>query len=213
MVKRGARGWGEMTGEDSSDEEEDHRDRTTSDKVSGGSGRGGSGSGRGGSGSGRGGSGSGRGGSGSGRGGSESSPDVLSSSSFEPSSSSSRRLNRLACLTQSDAALTASLILGSVDSAALLSEDSDGIASLLQERGRDAARRVVLNTPHPLTVLSDPRAYGNQGSISRHHNPFNYLRALGKTRRVWEGGSQPWQNDFAEALKSDSRSGRGSAPR
>ena len=42
----------------------------------------------------------------------------------------------------------------------------------------------------------DLRAYGNQGSISRHHNPFNYLRALGKTRRVWEGGSQPWQNDF-----------------
>ena len=191
MVKRGARGWGEMTGEDSSDEEEDHRHRTTSDGRDG----------------------SGRDGSGSGRGGREPSPDVLSSSSFEPSSSSSRRLNRLACLTQSDAALTAGLILGSVDSRALLSENSDGIASLLQERGRDAARRVVLNTPHPLTVLSDPRAYGNQGSISRHHNPFNYLRALGKTRRVWEGGSQPWQNDFAEALKSDSRSGGGSAPR
>ena len=122
--------------------------------------------------------------------GSETSTDDLSSrssSSFEPSSSSSRRLNRLACLTQSDAALTAGLILGSVDSRALLSENSDEIASLLQERGRDAARRVVLNTPHPLTVLSDPRAYGNQGSISRHHNPFNYLRALGKTRRVWEG--------------------------
>ena len=191
MVKRGARGWGEMTGEDSSDEEEDHRHRTTSDGRDG----------------------SGRDGSGSGRGGREPSADVLSSSSFEPSSSSSRRLNRLACLTQSDAALTAGLILGSVDSRALLSENSDGIASLLQERGRDAARRVVLNTPHPLTVLSDPRAYGNQGSISRHHNPFNYLRALGKTRRVWEGGSQPWQNDFAEALKSDSRSGGGSAPR
>ena len=151
--------------------------------------------------------------------GSETSTDDLSSrssSSFEPSSSSSRRLNRLACLTQSDAALTAGLILGSVDSRALLSENSDEIASLLQERGRDAARRVVLNTPHPLTVLSDPRAYGNQGSISRHHNPFNYLRALGKTRRVWEGGSQPWQNDFAEALmgvSSRERPGCGSAPR
>ena len=36
---------------------------------------------------------------------------------------------------------------------------------------------MLLNTPHPLTVLSDPRAYGAlKGSISRHHNPFNYLR-------------------------------------
>ena len=188
MVKRSARGWGEMTGEDSSDEEEDHPRSDDEIEDDGG-------------------------------GGSETSTDDLSSrssSSFEPSSSSSRRLNRLACLTQSDAALTAGLILGSVDSRALLSENSDEIASLLQERGRDAARRVVLNTPHPLTVLSDPRAYGNQGSISRHHNPFNYLRALGKTRRVWEGGSQPWQNDFAEALKSVSsreRPGCGSAPR
>ena len=56
-----------------------------------------------------------------------------------------------------------------------------------EERGRDAAQRVLLNTPHPLTVLSDPKAYGSKGSISRHHNPFNYLRALGKTRRTWEG--------------------------
>ena len=186
MVKRSARGWGEMTGEDSSDEEEGQPAARSRRREGSGS---------------------------------ETSTDVLSSrssSSFEPSSSSSRRLNRLACLTQSDAALTAGLILGSVDSRALLSENSDEIASLLQERGRDAARRVVLNTPHPLTVLSDPRAYGNQGSISRHHNPFNYLRALGKTRRVWEGGSQPWQNDFAEALKgvsSRERPGCGSAPR
>ena len=52
----------------------------------------------------------------------------------------------------------------------------DGAVLLLQERGRDAAQRVLLNTPHPLTVLSDPRAYGNNGTISRHHNPFNYLR-------------------------------------
>ena len=109
-------------------------------------------------------------------------------------------LNRLACLTQHDAALTASLILGSVDS----NEDyeNENLSALLQEKGRDAARRVVLNTPHPLTVLSDPKAYGNAGSISRHHNPFNYLRALGKTRRVWENGSQPRRNDVADALGS-----------
>jgi hypothetical protein len=116
------------------------------------------------------------------------------------SRSSVRRsnLNRLACLTQHDAALTASLILGSVDS----NDSNENLSALLRERGRDAARRVVLNTPHPLTVLSDPKAYGNAGSISRHHNPFNYLRALGKTRRVWENGSQPRRNDVADALGS-----------
>ena len=117
-------------------------------------------------------------------------------------------LNRLACLTQHDAALTASLILGSVDTrdvedgGAIYGGESGTLSALLQEKGRDAARRVVLNTPHPLTVLSDPKAYGNAGSISRHHNPFNYLRALGKTRRVWESGSQPRRNDVADALGS-----------
>uniref|UniRef100_A0A6U0NUM9 Fungal lipase-type domain-containing protein n=1 Tax=Micromonas pusilla TaxID=38833 RepID=A0A6U0NUM9_MICPS len=99
----------------------------------------------------------------------------------------SRRLNRLACLTQSEAALTATLLLGSVESESLVSSDTREV--MLQDRGRDAAQRVLLNTPHPLTVLSDPRAYGAKGSISRHHNPFNYLRALGKTRRTWDGGS------------------------
>ena len=112
-------------------------------------------------------------------------------------------LNRLACLTQHDAALTASLILGSVDTRDVEARGRDGnLSALLQEKGRDAARRVVLNTPHPLTVLSDPKAYGNAGSISRHHNPFNYLRALGKTRRVWENGSQPRRNGVADALGS-----------
>ena len=112
-------------------------------------------------------------------------------------------LNRLACLTQHDAALTASLILGSVDTRDVEARGGDGnLSALLQEKGRDAARRVVLNTPHPLTVLSDPKAYGNAGSISRHHNPFNYLRALGKTRRVWENGSQPRRNGVADALGS-----------
>ena len=115
-------------------------------------------------------------------------------------------LNRLACLTQHDAALTASLILGSVDTRDVEARGSGGasgtLSALLQEKGRDAARRVVLNTPHPLTVLSDPKAYGNAGSISRHHNPFNYLRALGKTRRVWENGIQPRRNDVADALGS-----------
>jgi hypothetical protein len=105
--------------------------------------------------------------------------------------SDDRRLNRLACLTQSDAALTGALLLGSVDVAMmeqLLSGGADGVALLLQEHGRDAAQRVLLNTPHPLTVLSDLKAYGSKGSISTHHDAFNYLIALGKTRRTWEGG-------------------------
>jgi hypothetical protein len=108
----------------------------------------------------------------------------------------SRSLNRLACLTQSEAALTATLLLGSVESESLVSSDTREV--MLQERGRDAAQRVLLNTPHPLTVLSDPRAYGAKGSISRHHNPFNYLRALGKTRRTWDGGSSEVNFDAPE---------------
>ena len=126
----------------------------------------------------------------------------------ETRSGKKTRLNRLACLTQHDASLTASLLLGSVDTNSLdfdFNSNSFGkvdLKVLLQEKGRDAARRVVLNTPHPLTVLSDPKAYGNQGSISRHHNPFNYLGALGKTRRVWEEGSQPVRHGVADALGS-----------
>lgn len=38
---------------------------------------------------------------------------------------------------------------------------------------------LFMNDPHPLTTLSDPKAYGARGSISRHHNPDNYARALG----------------------------------
>eukprot|EP00976_Prorocentrum_cordatum_P065783 1178053-Prorocentrum_minimum.AAC.3 len=40
----------------------------------------------------------------------------------------------------------------------------------------------MLNWPHPLTVLSDPRAYGPDGTISRHHNPFNYRKAMSYAR-------------------------------
>ena len=128
-----------------------------------------------------------------------------------------RQLNRLACLTQSDAALTASLLLGSVDSDAIrafsnsssqnpnddASTADDQIAALLQERGRDAAQRVLLNTPHPLTVLSDPRAYGNRGSISRHHNPFNYMRALGKARREWYEVGAEFEEEEEEEEEED----------
>lgn len=35
-----------------------------------------------------------------------------------------------------------------------------------------------MNTPHPLQTLSEVRAYGPGGSISRFHNPQNYKDAL-----------------------------------
>jgi hypothetical protein len=35
-----------------------------------------------------------------------------------------------------------------------------------------------MNTPHPLQTLSEVRAYGPSGSISRFHNPQNYTDAL-----------------------------------
>jgi hypothetical protein len=35
-----------------------------------------------------------------------------------------------------------------------------------------------MNTPHPLQTLSEVRAYGPGGSISRFHNPQNYITAL-----------------------------------
>jgi len=41
----------------------------------------------------------------------------------------------------------------------------------------------LMNTPHPLDILSDPGAYGDTGSISRYHNPDNYTRAIGGVLR------------------------------
>jgi len=100
------------------------------------------------------------------------------------------RVNQLACLTQSDAALTASLIVSHIKEDDLLL-NAGGMASVLQQRGRDAAQRVLLNTPHPLTILSNPGAYGDRGIISRHHNPFNYAKALSSSRKM-----KPGKRDF-----------------
>ncbi|KAL3684954.1 hypothetical protein R1sor_002976 [Riccia sorocarpa] len=41
-----------------------------------------------------------------------------------------------------------------------------------------AAQRSFLNQPHPLEILSDPGSYGPEGSISKHHDPRNYARAV-----------------------------------
>jgi hypothetical protein len=43
----------------------------------------------------------------------------------------------------------------------------------------DEAYWELMNSPHPLKILSNTNAYGDNGSISRYHNPSNYTKALG----------------------------------
>jgi len=40
------------------------------------------------------------------------------------------------------------------------------------------ATQLFLNTPHPLTTLSEYTSYGSDGAISRYHNPDNYTKGL-----------------------------------
>ncbi|CAA2968651.1 uncharacterized protein LOC111381087 isoform X2 [Olea europaea var. sylvestris] len=40
------------------------------------------------------------------------------------------------------------------------------------------ALRAFLNSPHPLETLSDPKAYGSDGTIIRDHESSNYLKAV-----------------------------------
>ena len=113
-------------------------------------------------------------------------------------------MNQLACLTQSDAALTASLIVSHIKADELLEGEGGGIVDVLNERSRDAAQRVLMNTPHPLTILSKPAAYGDHGIISRHHNPFNYSKALSNARKMKNPSSRKpsqWYIDGAPATR------------
>jgi hypothetical protein len=52
-----------------------------------------------------------------------------------------------------------------------------------------SAERSFLNTPHPLEILSDPSAYGSEGTISRDHDSRSYLKAtktvLSQEFKVW----------------------------
>lgn len=41
-----------------------------------------------------------------------------------------------------------------------------------------SAIRAFINNPHPLETLSDPTAYGSEGTILRDHDSSNYLRAV-----------------------------------
>ncbi|XP_077228894.1 phospholipase A1 PLIP1, chloroplastic-like [Tasmannia lanceolata] len=44
--------------------------------------------------------------------------------------------------------------------------------------GITSALRAFLNSPHPLETLSDPTAYGSEGTILRDHDSSNYLKAI-----------------------------------
>ncbi|XP_058095981.1 phospholipase A1 PLIP1, chloroplastic isoform X1 [Magnolia sinica] len=44
--------------------------------------------------------------------------------------------------------------------------------------GIASALRAFLNSPHPLDTLSDPTAYGSEGTILRDHDSSNYLKAV-----------------------------------
>ncbi|KAL3536718.1 hypothetical protein ACH5RR_000084 [Cinchona calisaya] len=46
-----------------------------------------------------------------------------------------------------------------------------------------SALRTFLNTPHPLETLSDPTAYGSEGTILRDHDSSNYLKAVNQVIR------------------------------
>ncbi|GAB4830558.1 hypothetical protein Ancab_020323 [Ancistrocladus abbreviatus] len=46
------------------------------------------------------------------------------------------------------------------------------------EKQLRAAKNVILNTPHPLEILSDRSAYGNGGTIQRDHDMNSYLTCV-----------------------------------
>lgn len=48
---------------------------------------------------------------------------------------------------------------------------------------RDEVLAAVMDCPHPLETLGDAGAYGNNGSISRYHNPDHYCMAIGRLLR------------------------------
>lgn len=46
-----------------------------------------------------------------------------------------------------------------------------------------AVLKAFLNCPHPLETLSDPTAYGSEGTILRDHDSSNYLKAVNRVLR------------------------------
>ncbi|XP_009412375.2 phospholipase A1 PLIP1, chloroplastic [Musa acuminata AAA Group] len=63
--------------------------------------------------------------------------------------------------------------------AALYALDGKNDAGGSSPRGTTAsALRAFINSPHPLETLSDPRAYGSEGTILRDHDCRNYVKAI-----------------------------------
>ncbi|KAJ6679811.1 PHOSPHOLIPASE A1 PLIP1 CHLOROPLASTIC [Salix purpurea] len=71
-----------------------------------------------------------------------------------------------------------------------------------------SAIKAFLNCPHPLETLSDPTAYGSEGTILRDHDSSNYLKAVNKVLRKnsklvgWK--VQEWGNHMWPLLASPS---------
>ena len=62
--------------------------------------------------------------------------------------------------------------------AALYVLDGKNIAGSSSRATTKSALRAFVNSPHPLETLSDPRAYGSEGTILRDHDCSNYVKAL-----------------------------------
>lgn len=70
--------------------------------------------------------------------------------------------------------------------------DSNGDAVMAEVRSQREAVQSLMDSPHPLEILGDPGAYGDGGTISRYHNPENYIRGLrsvlvNRQQTQWEG--------------------------
>ncbi|KAJ8748526.1 hypothetical protein K2173_003425 [Erythroxylum novogranatense] len=71
-----------------------------------------------------------------------------------------------------------------------------------------SALKTFLNCPHPLETLSDPTAYGSEGTILRDHDSSNYLKAvngvLRKNTRLFERYDRKPRNALWPLLNSPS---------
>ena len=66
----------------------------------------------------------------------------------------------------------------------------------------------LMDFPHPLEILAEPRSYGPDGAISRYHDPDSYKRSLGGVisarTRAWRaslGQASPALADAAAAAQ------------
>lgn len=60
-----------------------------------------------------------------------------------------------------------------------------GIYALEKSRSKSPGNAIgaFLNNPHPLVTLSDPTAYGSEGTILRDHDSSNYLKTMNEILR------------------------------